>query len=279
MLVVILTESIYNGQTKFKNMSKNALFVALSLFILASCSNNKLEEKGFPISNARAADNGKDEKAEGINKDSLKFETQPSNVLLTGIANMRLTTLYKVNINKKDRTTFIGSNSYLYNETESGQGNNWNGNLMPGLRGVYGYNLVNISHCDLQSNERKVLFDKPVLIKTLYYPAFSKDTLNNKIVKRNFLLVSVYDDDTNKDGFVNPKDLRRFYLFNSNGEKQKQLIPGNYSVFKSEYDSENDLMFVFARLDKNANGQIDDNEPINIFWVDLKDPTKTGQQY
>jgi len=70
-----------------------------------------------------------------------------------------------------------------------------------------------------------------------------------------------------------------FYLFDSNGERQKQLVPENYSVFKSEYDPDNDFMFVFARLDRNENGQIDDNEPIHIFWVDLKDPTKTGQQY
>ncbi len=93
------------------------------------------------------------------------------------------------------------------------------------------------------------------------------------------MMVSVYNEDTNKDGSINQKDLRRFYLFNSNGEIQKQLVPQNYSVFKSEYDSENDLMFVFARLDKNSNGKIEDNEPVNIFWVDLKDPFNTGQQY
>jgi hypothetical protein len=147
------------------------------------------------------------------------------------------------------------------------------------LEGVQGYNFVNISYCDIQSNKRKEFFDKPVLIKTLYYPSFSKDTLNNQIIKRNYFLVSVYNDDTNNDGFINQRDLRRFYLFDSNAERQKQLIPENYSVFKSEYDSENDIMFVFAHLDTNKNGQIEDNEQINIFWIDLKDPTKIGQQY
>jgi hypothetical protein len=44
-------------------------------------------------------------------------------------------------------------------------------------------------------------------------------------------------------------------------------------------DSDNDFMLVFTRLDKNENGQIDDTEPINIFWVDLKDPVKIGQLY
>ena len=98
-------------------------------------------------------------------------------------------------------------------------------------------------------------------------------------MKRNFFLVSVYNDDTNKDNFINLKDLRRFYLFNKNGEYLSKIVPENYSVYKSEYDSENDFMFIFARCDKNLNGQIDDNEPINIFWIDLKDPTKMGQQY
>ena len=27
------------------------------------------------------------------------------------------------------------------------------------------------------------------------------------------------------------------------------------------------------------NGQQDDGEPIHIFWIDLKDPSKTGRQY
>lgn len=254
-----------------------ALAVATFL-IFRSCTKNKLEEKGFPVNNSQSTESV-DEKVEGINKDSLKFETRPSNVLMTGVSNIRLTTIYKVNLNKRDGTTFIGSNNYLYNDKELEKGNDWNGNLVPGLEGVYGYNLVNISHYDLSNNKRRELFDKPVLIKTLYYPAFSKDTLNNKVVKRNFILVSVYNDDSNKDGFINQKDLRRFYLFNTNGERQNALVPENYSVFKSEYDSDNDIMFVFARLDKNSNGQIDDNEPTSIFWVDLKDPTKTGQQY
>jgi hypothetical protein len=255
------------------------IFTTLLFLIFTNCSSNKLEEKGFPVNTTREAENSDEEKGEGIRKDSVKFDIRPSNVLLTGISNVRLTTLYKVNLNKRNGTTFIGSTNYLYSYTELEQGNNWNGHLLPGLEGVQGYNFVNISYCDIQSNKRKEFFDKPVLIKTLYYPSFSKDTLNNQIIKRNYFLVSVYNDDTNNDGFINQRDLRRFYLFDSNAERQKQLIPENYSVFKSEYDSENDIMFVFAHLDTNKNGQIEDNEQINIFWIDLKDPTKIGQQY
>lgn len=264
---------------------RNIILLALGILIIAlffswkSCTKNQIEDKGFAVNNSQTSERNQDEIVEGLSKDSIKFETRPSNVLLTGISNIRLTSLYKVNLNKRDGTTFIGSNNYLYNDTELGQGNNWNGNLIPGLEGVYGYNFVNVSHYDIQNYKKKEFFEKPVLIKTLYFPSFSKDTLNYRAVKRNYFLVSVYNDDTNKDGFINQKDLRRFYLFDSNGDRQKELVPPNYSVFKSEYDFDNDFMFVFAQLDKNNNGQIDDNEPVNIFWVDLKDPNKTGRQY
>jgi len=247
--------------------------------LMVSCSNGKLEEKGFQVSTI--SENSEIDQAGGLSRDSLKFETRPSSVLLTGITNVRLATIYKVNFNKKDKTTFIGSNSfhYRYEYSENSTGNNWNNNLMPGIGAVYGYNMVNVSHYDIKENKQKEFFENPVLIKTLYYPAFSKDTLNYKPVNREYFIVSVYNDDTNKDGFINSKDLRRLYLFDISGERQKELVPENYSVFKSEYDPDNDFMYVFAQLDTNENGRQDEGEPIHIFWIDLKDPNKAGLLY
>ncbi len=92
-------------------------------------------------------------------------------------------------------------------------------------------------------------------------------------------MVSVYDEDTNKDGFINVKDLRRFYFFDINGMNKELLIPKNYSVMSSEYDSANDLMYVFAKLDKNQNGQMESDEPTDIYWIDLTNPDNVGQQY
>ena len=150
---------------------------------------------------------------------------------------------------------------------------------MPVIQAVYGYNMVNISHYNINEYKQQNFFEKPVLIRTLYYPAFSKDTVNYKPVTRNYFIISVYNDDTNKDGYINQKDLRRFYLYNINGERQKALVPENYSVFKSEYDPANDYLYVFAQLDNNNNGIVDEGEPIHVFWIDLKDPNKAGRQY
>jgi Ca2+-binding EF-hand superfamily protein len=92
-------------------------------------------------------------------------------------------------------------------------------------------------------------------------------------------MISVYDEDTNKDGFINANDLKRFYSFDINADNRKTIVPKDYSVYKSEYDPDNDFVYIFAKFDKNNNGQIDELEPINIFWVDLEDPKRTGKQY
>ena len=142
------------------------LFAVLSGWM--SCG-NKLEQKGFAVTRTEEDES----KVNGIVKDSLGFPTRPSNVLLTGNPRYRLATIYKVNFNK-DSTTFIGSNDFYYNYQSIGdkQGNQWNHNFMPGLETVYGYNLVNVSHFDIETQKQKFFFEKTVLIKTVYFPSF-----------------------------------------------------------------------------------------------------------
>ena len=191
-----------------------------------------------------------------------------------------MSTIYKVNYDKKEDFFYTGTNSYHYKwDDNQKDGNNWNDNLMPGLKAVYGYNIVNVYHFNHTINKGNNLFDKPVLIKTLYYPSFSKDTLNFEPIDREYYLVSVYDEDSNKDGYINSKDLRRFYYFDIDGKNKKNIVPRNCSVIGSEYDSANDFMYVFTKLDENKNGQTEQNEPINIFWVDLKKPFNNGSYY
>lgn len=232
-----------------------------------------MEEKGFSVS---SIENRTDENDNAIQHDSA-FITKPSTVLLTGNPQVRLTTLYKVNYDKKTREGFIGSNSFHYNYNEEAYA--WNNHIMPGFEALYGYNLVNISHFDTESKQSHTLFEKPVLIKTFYYPSFETDSLNNKPVERSYFLLSVYDEDTNKDGYINTKDLRRFYHVDINGKTFTSLIPSDYSVFKSEYDSGNDFMYLFAQQDSNQNGKHDPQEPIHIFLVDLKMPSHSIRLY
>lgn len=259
-------------------MYRIIVLLFLGLMVQACGKKTAIDKKGFQVNEIEENEQG--EKVVGLPIDSLKLETQPKSVLMTKNANHRLVPIYKVNYDKKTNVPFIGSNSFhnSYDDVEN-DGNNWNSNYIPGFSALSGYNLVNVSHYDYATKMQNEFFAKPVLIKTLYYPAFSKDTLNNAPVTRGFYMTSVYDEDTNKDGFINLKDLRRLYLFDINGVFQKELVPKTHSVMSSEYDSDNDIMFVSTKIDHNQNGQIEIGEPTHIFWVDLKNPLNSGVQY
>ncbi|MEL7148632.1 MAG: hypothetical protein AAFO69_19825, partial [Bacteroidota bacterium] len=203
----------------------------------------------------------------------------PHTVLLTKHDRHRLIPVFKISFSQQGRpfsgsTGFHRSWGYEYEE-----GSNWNENYMPGLAAAHGYNMINVSHYDHQTNIQNSFFERPVLMKTLYYPAFSSDTLNYQPVRRDYYLVSVYDQDTNLDGFINVKDLRHFYHFNLAATDRQALVPANYSVMSSTYDSGNDYMYIYARLDENSNGQMEVEEPMHVFWVDLKNPLNTGSMY
>lgn len=262
-----------------KTMKTLITLTAFSIIILFSdCSRHKYE-KGFSVS--PETETTDEDRVDGISKDSVNLPTRPSTVLLTGFPEYRLTTIYKLNYDRKNDSYFIGSDNYYqtYSGDETINGNQWHYNFMPGLEAVYGFNMVNVSLYNVTTKKQKYFFDNPVLIKTLYFPSFTSDTLNYKPVKRDFYMISVYDEDTNKDGFINLKDLRRFYSFNLEGMNKKELLPRNYSIISSEYDSANDYMYVFAQLDENNNGQREEKENIHVFWIDLKNPANNGRQY
>lgn len=254
------------------------LLVLIGLLFLVSCNNrDKLKDKGFQVefdNNSETSTN-----SNNIISDSLEFKTKSVDVLLTGNSNIRISPLYKINYSEKYKEFFTGSNDFHYNYDDMQEkGNHWE-SLIPGFEAVYGYNMVNMYHFNHTKNSGHNFFTKPVLIKTCYYPTFNKDSLYFKPVQRNFYMISAYDEDTNKDKFINMKDLRRFYLFDENGENQEAIVPKNYSVTGAKYDSANDYLYINASQDVNNNGKIDKKEPFSVFYLDLKDPTKKGLFY
>lgn len=250
------------------------LIVIVSIFHACSSSHSNKKKAGISIRQTN------DERPSNLpsNEPSANFKTRPSSVLLTGNDDHRLVTVYKVNYDKKHKKTFIGSNRFHRTYPDSYYGNQErHHHFMPGIEAIYGYNMMNVAHYNFKTKQRKNLFEAPVLINTLYYPSLLQDSLNNEPVQRDYYMVSVYDEDTNQDSLINRNDLRRFYHFDIEGNDKKALIPTNYSVLSSEYDAVNDLMFVFARLDENKNGRREDNEPVHVFYFDLKSP-KIGER-
>lgn len=250
--------------------------------LLASCIHKKGEQKEEQISIIGSSATNVTDTLNSIqgNVSLNQIVTNPNSVILTGLPEHRLVTVYKSKKNGEPRSvteSYSRYSSYSYNDY--GDESEEQEHYMPGIDILYGYNLLNIAHYDLKTEKLNFLFNSPSLIKTLYYPCFTQDSLNKKPINRNYFLVSVYDEDTNKDTLINKKDLRRFYCFDSTCTVKTQLIPANYSVTESQYDSQNDVMYIFAKLDLNNNGTIDKKEPIHIFWISLVAPTVAKRMY
>lgn len=258
------------------------LFFALFAISLFSACDRRPQQKGISLDQLSQTDAAQDTSV-GVSQ----VITRPSTVLLTAHPDHRLVTVYKLIQETGRKGAYIGTNHYYHShsdsdEVEEGLGNRWNawhGHYMPGIEALQGANLLHISHYNMKTKARNDLFEHPVWINTLYYPAFETDTLNGKPVVRDYYLVSAYDEDTNKDSIVNFRDLRHFYHFDLEGKKRTQLIPPNYSVVSSEYDPANDAMYIFASLDANGNGRRDTEEPVHVFWISLKAPMLAERLY
>lgn len=207
-----------------------------------------------------------------------QLNTTPHKVILTGLPQHRLITVYKIQPPKKPKEIdrFSSYSESYYHDYEA---KDYQTHFMPGIDLQFGYNLVNIAHYDLLTEKMNYLFDQPVLIKSLYYPSFEQDSLHKKPINRDYYLVSVYDADTNADTLVNRRDLRRIYHFNASANVKTQLIPSDYSVQHSQYDSQNDVMYIYARKDANKNGMADKDEPVHVFWISLKTPGPAKRMY
>lgn len=262
-------------------MIKAFVILLTTIFILGCSDEPKYLQKGFTVNNSSPEEES--ENKTGIQTDSVIFDSRPNGILLTSDPQHRLVPIYKLNfrVNDDDTTYFTGSNAFYsgYSEYERIEGNNWNNNFMPGFEAMYGYNFINIHYHNTLSKNTTPFFKNPVLIKTLYYPTDSKDTLNGEAVHRNYYMVSAYNEDSNKDGYINTDDLRRFFLFNLDGTLNKQLIPNKYSVISSQFDPSNDYMYVYATMDENGNGHQDETEDVHVFWIDLKAPNKGIRLY
>jgi hypothetical protein len=264
-------------KSKFYIQSVKILIVIGCITIVqTSCIFKTKEQKAEQITISSRENNNTDSVFSSVqgNIAFSQIATEPKNVILTGMAVHRLIPVYMVaNDEKQSNSSFYRWSNY--NGTE----NIITEHFMPGLDIIYGFNLLNIAHYDMKAEKLNYIFNKPVLIKTLYFPSFVPDSIDKKPVIRNYYLVSVYDEDTNKDSLINRKDLRRFYYFDANANTKIQLIPSEYSVIRSQYDSQNDVMYVYTCDDTNKNGMGDNNEPIHIFWIDLKSPTIAKKMY
>lgn len=259
---------------RYPGIDLSVLPILLSVVFLFSCSSRENDGADEQIRMPAPVESGDTINSVDGRVPLKDLASYPQKVVLTGLKEHRLVTVYKQIKKEKGRNESY-SGYYYYDD----DGYDYVQHFMPGIDLIYGYNLINIAYSDLKNEQPTFLFNHPVLVKSLYYPSFLQDSINKKPVTRDYYLVSVYDEDTNTDTLINKLDLRRFYHFNASCTSKTKLIPDDYSVVRSQYDQGNDVMYIYARHDANGNGKSEPTEPLHIFWIDLGSPAAAKRLY
>ncbi len=256
------------------------VLLAIGVILLSCDSSNKTEKEQLVYEPSSDGESQEKDTVNSVKRDLplSALATYPQRVVLTGMPQHRLVSIYKYIPPKKESKL----RDYYSYENNSYSPDDYT-HYMPGLDLQFGFNMLNLAHYDMKSEKLNYLFERPVLIKSLYYPSYVQDSVGDKPkrkpITRDYFLVSVYDEDTNRDTLLNRHDLRRFYLFNAACDVKTQLLPSDYSVTRSQYDFDNDVMYVYAVHDANGDGKAEQHESLHIFWLSLKSPAPAKRLY
>ena len=151
---------------------KKILLLSLAALAITACERKTAADVYKGVQATRPAIDKNGNPIEGLAVDSLQFETEVRSVLPTQHPQYRLTPVFKVNYRYGDRS--VGESQKLSNYSYSdsyyarhNNGNNWNGNIVAGFETIYGDEMVNVSLFDVEKQEQKLFFEKPVLLRLL----------------------------------------------------------------------------------------------------------------
>ena len=134
-----------------------------------------------------------------------------------------------------------------------------------------------IHNIKFQKNESDTitdLTDKTILISSV---DFLREIFNTN--KKQYLLYTVYDSDSNADQKINYQDLKSLYMSEINGQEFKKLTPDfqeliNWKIIKSQ----NRLYFrTIEDIDKN--GKFDNGDKLHYFYIDFDQDNLKTKEY
>ena len=130
---------------------------------------------------------------------------------------------------------------------------------------ITGY-LKNLKFQEVGKDSIYALTEKQILIETATY----LKTFSDKS-KQQFLVYSLADMDTNKDGKLDGNDIKSLYISTISGQKFTKLSPEFQELVDWKMlDSKNTLYFRTI-MDSNKNGEFDAEDKLQYHFVNLMD--------
>ncbi|MBC8884532.1 hypothetical protein H9X57_17635 [Flavobacterium piscinae] len=126
--------------------------------------------------------------------------------------------------------------------------------------------LQNIYIQHIDSVNSKPLTDKTLVIQTATY----LNTLAQKS-KKEVLVYSISDMDTNKDGKLDSNDIRSLYISDISGEKFTKITPDYQELIDWNLMEVQNRLYVRTIQDSNKNGDFDKDDAVFYYFIDLMD--------
>lgn len=128
---------------------------------------------------------------------------------------------------------------------------------------ITGY-LQNVKFQKINSDSIRPLTKKPVLIETITYLKTVSDNLGKK-----FLVYTLVDNDTNRDGKLDTNDINTLYLSWVSGQNFVKMSAELEELIDWNLIESNNKLYFRTIEDTNKNGQFDKNDVLHYNYIDL----------
>ena len=138
---------------------------------------------------------------------------------------------------------------------------------------ITGY-LQNLKFQEIGKDTLTTLTDKPVLIQTA---TFLKSIADK--TKRQLLVYTLADLDTNKDNKLDASDIKSLYISEISGAKFFKLSKDYQELIDWKIIDAKNRLYFRAIEDTNRNGEFDKDDNIHYYFVNLTEKEWNVQQY
>lgn len=134
--------------------------------------------------------------------------------------------------------------------------------------------LENVRFQHKDSTSFYSLTENRIQIQTVTYPqSFSESS------KKQILVYTLTDEDTNRDGKIDSKDIKSLYVSQINGSDFTKLSPDFQEVIDWNIIVVQGKLYFRTIEDINKNGAFDKNDTVHYYFVNLLDKEWVAMEY
>ncbi|MBS4040430.1 MAG: hypothetical protein KGZ81_07505 [Flavobacteriales bacterium] len=162
----------------------------------------------------------------------------------------------------------------------------YSGKLTTYESGAYSYTITNLGDTEITGYLDNLLVQKitqdtlvPLLPEKKMITSITFLRKHFEKTQKPFLLMALYDQDTNKDQLINTNDIKAMYLSEIDGEKLTKISPDQMEWIDWNYQESLQRIYFRCVADTDQNGKFEKSDKVHYFYVDLKADLWEAKEY